>query len=290
VQGEEHVVREGETIVQLARLYYGDFHAGVAVLQTANTLDEDEGDTALVAGRRLTVPAPRRETVSAGDTWATIAERTLGSARHARFLASANGGAAETLPEAGSEIVVPVVLAHRVGPNDMLASLARRYYRGSRAGIRLMREVNDLRGARLAPGRVVLVPLPDLQLTPEGVAAFSRVAGALDDQARARAQAEISAALPPLDALFRDGRYLDLVANASRLLGRTEATGNQLVTLNRLLGYAYVALGREDLAEAAFREALSHQPDLELNAVTTSPKILRVFRRARRTAESRPAP
>jgi len=44
---------------------------------------------------------------------------------------------------------------------------------------------------------------------------------------------------------------------------------------------AYVALERTDLAEASFRVALAMQPNLELDTVRTSPRVLEAFNRAK---------
>jgi len=49
-----------------------------------------------------------------------------------------------------------------------------------------------------------------------------------------------------------------------------------------------VALGRHDLAVKAFREALTRQPDLELDAMKTSPTVMRAFRAAKADLEDNP--
>ena len=87
---EEHVVREGETLAQIAGLYYGDDRSGGVVLAGANGLS-DPDEAALTAGQRLVIPVPRHVTVAAGDTWSALAEGTLGLARRADVLARANG-------------------------------------------------------------------------------------------------------------------------------------------------------------------------------------------------------
>ena len=65
-------------------------------------------------------------------------------------------------------------------------------------------------------------------------------------------------------------------------------TGNQVVTIQRHLGTAYVALGRMDLAVNAFRAALTRQPDLQLDTVRTSPRVMRAFEEAREAMREEP--
>lgn len=285
---EEHLVREGETLRQIARIYYGDDASGPIVLAAGNGYP-DLDTTRVLVGQRLVVPMPLHISASVGETWESLAERAFGTRRRAAFLARANGKTARQSPETGAEIVIPIVLTHHPDRRDTLASIAKRYYGALRTGPRLLRDFNDLRMGRPPEDRPVLVPFPDLRVTRAGQEALARASASFTDGTHARAQREIATALAGLETLFDEGRYYELVMAVSRLLGRSAATGNQLVTLNRLLAYAYVALDEEDLAIDAFREALRHQPDLELNPITTSPKILGVFRRARRP-ESRAAP
>jgi hypothetical protein len=49
---------------------------------------------------------------------------------------------------------------------------------------------------------------------------------------------------------------------------------------------AFVAVGRRDLAIAAYVEALSRQPDLELDSRRTSPTVLAAFDEARHQREA----
>lgn len=280
-QAEDHLVRQGETLPQIARIYYGADPAGTIVLAAGNGYPDLE-EVRVVVGQRLVVPVPMHISVAVGETWESLAERAFGSRRRATFLARANGRSVRQSPETGAEIVVPIVLTHHPDRRDTLAGIAKRYYGAARNGPRLLRDFNDLRMGRPPEGQPVLVPYPDLRLTPAGVEALARASAGRTDGTHARVQSEIATSLANLETLFDEGRYHELVTAVSRLLGRGAATGNQLVTLNRLLAYAYVALDEEALALASFREALRHQPDLELNPITTSPKILRVFRRAQR--------
>ena len=65
------------------------------------------------------------------------------------------------------------------------------------------------------------------------------------------------------------------------MLGTGELTGNQIVTIQRELAVAFVALDRPDLAVEAFAAALERQPDLELYSRDTSPTVQRALTGAR---------
>src|SRR5262249_31624114 len=129
---------------------------------------------------------------------------------------------------------------------------------------RSLRRFNGLRTTRLARGQVILVPIDDLLLSEEGLRIVAEATGvdtSTSGDVRSL-QERIAEQLPALQAAIAEGRYTEAVALGNRLLGSGELTGNQIVTIQRALAVAYVALGRSDLAVEAFLEALQRQPDL----------------------------
>jgi hypothetical protein len=103
-------------------------------------------------------------------------------------------------------------------------------------------------------------------------------------------QQRIEQRLPDLREHVRRGQYAEAVSLGNRLLGAGQLTGNQIVTIQRELGTAYVALDRSDMAVTAFRAALERQPDLELDVARTSPTVLEAFREAKQARIRRAAP
>jgi hypothetical protein len=130
-------------------------------------------------------------------------------------------------------------------------------------------------------GQILLVPLADLVLSQPGrefakqQAAGRQIGGEVRDR-----QARIDAELPRLREHVARGRYAEAVALGSGLLGGGQLTGNQIVTIQKELATAFVALDQEELAARAFAEALKRQPDLELDGISTSPKVLRALKKA----------
>lgn len=286
-RADDHIVRPGESLPQLAEQLYGDARRA-AILATVNGVPEV--DEVLRAGQRLAVPVPEWRTVGAEDTWASLAQRLLGDERRAFLLIEANRGNPDARPAAGTEILVPAVVAYRCVYGDGLPQIAERFY-GRNEAARLIKRYNFLQGARIDRGDVLLLPLPDLRLTNAGRALLESQRASHADGTRQANQTRADGEIRTLEQHLRDGEFVEVVEAAGRLLaGREALSGNQVVSILRAEGTAYVALDRTALAVAAFREALAHQPDLEWNPITTSPKVLRAFQAARLPAPASAAP
>jgi LysM repeat protein len=278
-----HVVRPGDTLASIAERYYGDPRRE-SVLVAENGL-ASEGGSAIVEGLRLVIPSVGYHTVQEGETWAELAKRFYGDARRAFVLLEANSGAPGAQPDPGAELLIPYPLRHVARQNETVREVAAEYYgrkniaEGTKRIYRFNRD--RVRRARLQRGSILLVPLSDLVLSQRGrefakkQASGRQIGGEVRDR-----QARIDAELPLLRENVSRGRYAEAVALGSGLLGGGQLTGNQVVTIQKELAIAFVALGQEDLAARAFAEALKRQPDLELDSISTSPKVLRALKKA----------
>lgn len=276
--GFTHVVGVGETLASIAQRYYGDPRKET-VLVTENGLTEQEG-IRIVVGMHLIVPAVSHHTVAAGERWSAIAQRYYGEPRRAFVLVDANHGSSDE-PAEGAELLIPYPLRHVSGSGETVQRVAAQYLTGSEENVRMLVRFNGLSSTRLSRGQVILVPLPDLVLSEEGRAAYEAATGNSSGGEVRAVQDSVNAQLPLLAEHVRRGRYLEAVGLGHLLLGTGHLTGNQIVTVQRELGTAYVALDRADQAVLAFRAALERQPDLELDTVRTSPRVLEAFMRAR---------
>lgn len=282
----EHVVREGETLASVAERYYGDPRRE-SVLVAENGLTA-QGGAPIVVGLRLRIPYVRYHRVAEGETWNELASRFYGDARRAFLLVEVNRGSSQEQPDTGAELLVPYPLRYVAGNTESITHVARDYFgeRDASDNARVLRRFNNLRSRRISRGQMILIPLGDLVLSEEGRRLIEEESG--DDpgggEMRDR-QAAIDAELPQLADFVEQGRYTESVMLGNRLLGSGVLTGSQLVTVYRRLAVAYVALGHVELAADAFRVALEHQPELELDSVRTSPRVREAFESAKRALQ-----
>ena len=120
-----HVVRQGETLAQIATRVYGNPKME-AVLAGANFLDV-QGGSAPVPGMRLEIPAPSYHKVTARESWGDLALRYLGDAKRSDVLARLNRGVAWIPPVDGLQIQIPFVLTVICGEGERMTELAHRY-------------------------------------------------------------------------------------------------------------------------------------------------------------------
>ena len=277
-----HAVQEGDTLASIAQRYYGD-PTREAVLREANRM-KGPGENGLLPGSWIFVPMVTFYRVGKEETWKSLAARFFGREARALTLIEANKGNRRVEPDEGAELLVPYPLRHVVGPGETLSKIAKMYMPDSPLSLKRIRRFNA--GARIERGQVVLVPLFDLRLAGEGRAeaseAFARASRAGDAKA---AQDEVESSLPELIEQVKKAAFAEAVSLGNRLLGTQSLTSTQVVTIQKELAVAYVALERADLAEASFRAALALQPNLELDTVRTSPRVLEAFGRAKQPDE-----
>lgn len=283
-----HVVQRSETLASLAQLYYGD-PVREAVLAGENGLGTS-GSAQLRVGMRLVIPWSSTHRVAAGETWESLAERFYGDNDRAFVLMMANGAGRGDQPEEGAELVVPYPLRYVTNVGDTPRRIASRFYpENPRSGLRILRRFNRMRG-RVERGETLLVPIADLELTDSGRQLVEQTTGqkvaplAIQDSRKV-----FDDHLTELNEHVESGRYVEALALGNRLMGARRLMSQQVVTIQRALGTAYVAVGREDLAAEAFRLALRRQPQLELDLARTSPKVLAAFKEAKATLASSPA-
>jgi hypothetical protein len=277
-----HVVRPSETLASIAELYYGDPKREIALV-SENGLGTGDAGSPIVVGMRLTIPLVRYHRVQAGETWAELAERYYGDVRRAFALLDANASFAGKQPDVGAELVIPHPL--RVsGGHDPIRQAAKDFYDGSQKAMQSIRRFNGLKAGRLSRTSILLVPVSNLVLSAQGkkLAQSQGLACAAEGEARDK-QMQVNDDLPRLREHVQRGRYVEAVSMANRLLGMGQLTGNQVVTIERELGTALIALDREDLATEAFKIMLEKQPDVELGLGDTSPRVLHVLEAAKQS-------
>src|SRR5512147_1363705 len=157
-----HVVQPGDTLAAVAERYYGRIQHE-RILVAANRLDL-AGGTPLIAGMHLLIPTVTYVTSVKGDTWASLAQRHLGTNQRSDVLALANGSNPWLIPDEGTRILIPYNLAVHLSTDDTIVSVAQKYLGDVKQAWTLTR-YNNLKDSTLKRGSVVLVPLTDLELT-----------------------------------------------------------------------------------------------------------------------------
>jgi hypothetical protein len=81
------------------------------------------------------------------------------------------------------------------------------------------------------------------------------------------------------ESLYSQGEYLLVIDLLELALSDTVGVAREeRVVLLRLLGSSYVAVGNTESARSQFRDMLLLDPDIDMDPLSTSPKILSVFR------------
>jgi hypothetical protein len=274
-----HVTRAGETLEKLALRYYGQPDKANVIRAANGFVHPDDGS--LTQGERVEVPEVIYHRVREGDTWQTLADRYLGSPLRGPFLSEMKGaGEAGLIQVPGAVVRIPYQLLHVMAGDETLSSVARMYFGTSRKPSWL-KAYNLTRKKAWKRGEALLVPLMDVELTDEAHAALDEERGekaSSDDQ---KAQLAAVAGIGMLKEHFAKGRYVEMVGLAEKLLVPGKITEAQKLGVFQYQAFAFVALGERALAIEAFGKALGLQPDMDLSPITTSPKILKVFREAK---------
>ncbi len=278
-----HVARDGETIDSLAVKYYGDADM-VMVIRAANGFVHPD-DGALTDGELVEIPEARIYRFRAVDTWESLAEQFLASTKRGNFLAGMNNFKDGKTPQAGTLIKLPYHLRHIFAPKESIKSVTRMYL-GNRVTTRWLRAYNFTRKKKFKRGDVLIVPLIRLDFVEEEQKRVEETRALLSTDSEVRNQAKAAKDIAEIKAAYDEGHYVRTVALAQRAIGRGGLTVPQEIGIHNYLAFTYVALGEADLAEAAFRRTIKLQPAMELSPITTSPKILEVFKRAKKAVQN----
>lgn len=84
-----------------------------------------------------------------------------------------------------------------------------------------------------------------------------------------------------INKLYEEGKYFEVIEQAENALKDTNLTLEDRVGIHIIIAFSYIALNKERLAKLEFIEALSLKPELELDPMLTSPKIIQVFKEAK---------
>ncbi len=273
-----HIAHSGETLEQLAVRYYGSSEMSMVIRAANGFVHPDDGS--VTPGEQIEIPEVTYHNVRGDETWETIANQYLASPKRAPFLAKMNNYDRNKLPPKGTIVKIPYHLRHIFAVGESMRSVIRLYY-GKTRTIGWLRQYNLTRKKVFTRGDVVIVPLIKLSFSEQEQKRIQTIRSERYSEKDMKAQDEAREAIAELRKAFEQGRYIEMVAIVHRLVGRGKLTVPQQIGVHKYLGFAYVALGQQQLAIEAFTKAIVLQPAMELSTITTSPKILKVFHEAK---------
>ena len=276
-----HTVKAGDSLDLLAAEYYGDRRHQIFIM-VANKMDHPR---ALKPGEQLRVPVTRIVTVAVGDSFESLAQTYLGDKRRAPFLAEFNDLRVDDGLAAGSVLTVPFHVVHTAAAHETLDAIAAAYF-GDSKNAGLLRRYNFLDRDALEAKETIVIPIRHVKVRESALPP-------VDAESRARAEkrkateAAVARELPLAQLAWRAG---DAAEVRRKLIGIDVdfLKAVRAVELAMLLGAAYVALGDEDSARAAFHRAIERKHDAVMKAYWYSPRVRALWRAAGGTAEDDP--
>lgn len=263
-----HTVRKGESLAMVAKHYYGDPARAILLMKYNGISDPRK----IKPARTILIPEVKTYRVRKGDTLALIAKRYLNDPRKSRGLAKLNRIKDPKLLSPGMAILIPVEIPHTVRKGESLSGIAQRYY-GDINAFDLIALYNGIKNPfALRPGTRLVLPIRDLKII--------RKKGRSQSPTQPRTQPAKSKGEGSLEngiSHYFMGDYLEAVKNLQRAVALGLSGNDNVSKAHRFLAYAYVALNERNKAKDSFREALKVDPEMRLDPVYVSPKIIEVF-------------
>lgn len=274
-------VARGDTLELLAAEYYGDRRHEIFIM-VANHMDHPR---ALRPGEALRVPITRTVTAAAGDTFEGLAQTYLGDKRRAVFLAEFNGLTVADGLAAGTALTVPFHVVHTAAGPETLASIAAAYF-GDRTNAALLQRYNFLTTDVLAAHATLVIPIRHVEVRASALPPVDAESRARTEKRRAT-EAAAGRAVPLAQAAWRAG---DAAEVRRRLIGLDLdfLAADQAVAIGMLLGAAYVALGDDDSARAAFHRAVERRPTATMSVYGYAPRVRDLWHQAGGAVEAPP--
>ncbi len=264
-----HTLRKGESLAIVAKQYYGDPGKAIFLLEYNGVRDP----RTVKPGRRIVIPEVKFHQVQRGDTLALIAKRYLNDAKKSRALAQLNRIQDPKSLTPGTKVTIPVEILHTVRKGESLSSIAKRYY-GHFDASKLIARYNGIKDPiNLEVGTRLILPISDLHIVKKKKSP-SRPSARPSTPPRGR---EGEAFLEKGTSDYFMGDYIGSVKNLKKAVASGLTKNDDISKAHRFLAYSYVALNDREKAKDSFRQALRVDPDLQLDPVYVSPKIMEVF-------------
>ena len=278
-----HVARDGETLEQLSVFYYGTRNKAMVIRAANGFMHPDDGS--LLKGERVEIPGITYHVAKDGDDWYTLANTYLGSSRRASFLAELNSQSVDTSLPSGQIIKIPYQLLYIFAPDESLKSVTKMFL-GKKVEPVWLKRYNLKKRKKYGRGDAILIPLSNVEYTAAAKKEIKKQQHNQVSRDDKKLQVEAVAQIAKLRQVYNEGRFIQIVSIATRLLAGEQLTKPQRIGVYKYLAFAYVAFDEPGVAENIFFKALKLQPSMELSPITVSPKILTVFMAAQKKMQA----
>ncbi len=272
------VLEKGTSVREIALRFYEreDFEVFVA----AASGFKPYGEKTPQAGKQVFIPTGWTYRIRADDTWEDLGRDYLGDGRRGAILASMNHKDPEKAPPAGHLISMPFHVPFRATRPLSLQRIAKIFSAGLPRGrigekIRLIREYNFLKKPSIKAGQTILVPVFHVQVRRILLA----TEGPIPDPG---AQRRVDAIAEKMKTMLDEGRYSEAASLAVDAMAEADVARENAARVLLYLCTAHVALDNMVLAEKAARKALELDSGIHLPPERTSPKVRKVFDKARK--------
>ena len=268
-----HSVGNGDTLDLLAAEYYGSRDHAIFIMKVNGMTHK----RTLKKGEKLRIPISVTITTQIGNTLEGLAEKYLGDARRAPYLAEFNQLPSDSSLAAGEQLIIPFHVTHKALRNVPLSQIAAAYYGNARQA-KLLKEYNFLDTRILEKGKSIVVPIYHVRVDAGKLPAPDSRSRSLVQRRKKMEELAVEL-LPKMRSDWRAGDF----ANVKRLALSIDIDflpADLATQVGVLLGNAHVAFGQEDDALATYAKVLEREPSHRLSNFWYSPKILQTWERA----------
>ena len=275
---EPYTIKSGDNLYRIAKRFYGNSNSKHFLLAVRPDLKSSFPKP----GTRIKIPRVINYTVRGGDTLGKISNEFLGSSNRFPFLMASSELPDYPIVEAGTPLKIPFSIEIKLGQQDTLKSISKKYYLEPYA-LEMILAYNNLPRnlAFSAPEpskKKKKNQLPDEPISLPNQLDLPLLTFISQEQSGKpmRTRRGSTLLINAMDA-YKEGRFeecLDLLNRGRKIPWNTFFEWS---LIHRYQGFALIALGNVPEAKKHLMTMKMLDPEVALDPMETSPKVLRVF-------------
>jgi len=268
-------VQKGDTLDVLAAEFYADRDDAIFIM-AENHMKKARP---LNPGERIRIPISKDIRTEKGDTFESLAQKYLGDAKRAPFLADYNHRSVEDSLATGSELTIPFHVTHTAQGTETLAAISTMYFGNAKHADEIAR-YNGFDRTSIDKGEQIDIPVLSVRVRDVKLPALDA-----DSLARDKERREVTAlaqtAVPSARTAWQLGDFARVKQALAPLADKTDyLDADTAVDVDLLLAKAHVAFDETQEAVAAFARVLARKPRFELSPYHDSPKVIDAWHKA----------